>query len=335
VEAVTDCQFLLLQPETFSALTRALPEFRARLEERIAQFEYKDRARVPSDIAQENLPAGAEAQPQVDASQVDRHDTDESAVDETPFEEEGRFIKRGRRIRRIPFVRQVDEMDCGAACLAMVTRYRSVVRRSCDATREDGLARPRLAKNQNRQIGTRGEFMAFNAAALSDTLLDSQLFGHERGAFTGAQQRVKGKFELADGGTLFLDEVGDLTPAAQSKILRAVETGEYERLRSETLQARGRTADISDAPPYRSGGGKGPFSRGPVFSHQRYHHHGSALARSAERPAFAAGDRSHTGLHCSRKNDRRRGPDGAEDPKLHRSYSKQGRRLASKRGRFS
>ncbi len=79
-------------------------------------------------------------------------------------------------------------------------------------------------------------FVAFNAAALSETLLDSQLFGHERGAFTGAQHRVKGKFELADGGTLFIDEVGDLSPTAQSKILRAVETGEFERLGSETLQ---------------------------------------------------------------------------------------------------
>jgi two-component system response regulator HydG len=79
-------------------------------------------------------------------------------------------------------------------------------------------------------------FIAFNAAALSETLLDSQLFGHERGAFTGAQHRVKGKFELADTGTLFLDEVGDLSLSAQSKILRAVETGEFERLGSETLQ---------------------------------------------------------------------------------------------------
>jgi len=79
-------------------------------------------------------------------------------------------------------------------------------------------------------------FVSFNAAALSDTLLDSQLFGHERGAFTGAHQRVKGKFELADHGTLFLDEIADLSPSAQSKILRAVEYGEFERLGSDTLQ---------------------------------------------------------------------------------------------------
>jgi DNA-binding NtrC family response regulator len=78
-------------------------------------------------------------------------------------------------------------------------------------------------------------FVAFNSAALSDTLLDSQLFGHEKGAFTGAVKRVKGKFEQADHGTLFLDEIADMSAAAQAKILRAVEYGEFERLGSEEL----------------------------------------------------------------------------------------------------
>ena len=85
-----------------------------------------------------------------------------------------------------------------------------------------------------------GPFVSFSGAALSDTLLDSQLFGHERGAFTGAQQRVKGKFELADSGTLFIDEIADMSPLAQAKILRAVEYGEFERLGSEKLL----TADV-------------------------------------------------------------------------------------------
>jgi transcriptional regulator with PAS, ATPase and Fis domain len=79
-------------------------------------------------------------------------------------------------------------------------------------------------------------FVSFNAAALSETLLESQLFGHEKGAFTGADRRVKGKFELADRGTLFLDEIADMSPSAQAKILRAVEYGEYERLGSESLE---------------------------------------------------------------------------------------------------
>ena len=102
---------------------------------------------------------------------------------------------------------------------------------------ESGAGKTILARaihNSSQRAG--GPFVSFNAAALSDTLLDSQLFGHERGAFTGAHQRVKGKFELAHTGTLFLDEIADLTAAAQSKILRAVEYGEFERLGSDTLQ---------------------------------------------------------------------------------------------------
>ena len=79
-------------------------------------------------------------------------------------------------------------------------------------------------------------FVGFNAAALSETLVDSQLFGHERGAFTGAQRTVKGKFEIADGGTLFIDEVADMSSAVQAKVLRAIEFGEFERLGSEALR---------------------------------------------------------------------------------------------------
>jgi transcriptional regulator with PAS, ATPase and Fis domain len=78
-------------------------------------------------------------------------------------------------------------------------------------------------------------FIAFNASAISDTLLESQLFGHERGAFTGAQQSVKGKFELANNGTLFLDEISEMSPLAQVKILRVLEYGEFERLGSERM----------------------------------------------------------------------------------------------------
>src|SRR3989475_2265690 len=78
-------------------------------------------------------------------------------------------------------------------------------------------------------------FIAFNASAISDTLLESQLFGHERGAFTGAQQSVKGKFEMADGGTIFLDEISEMSPLAQVKILRVLEYGEFERLGSERM----------------------------------------------------------------------------------------------------
>src|SRR5438445_11059779 len=72
----------------------------------------------------------------------------------------------------------------------------------------------------NSSARSQQPFISFNASAMSDTLLESQLFGHERGAFTGAQQSVKGKFELADGGTRFLAQVSEMSPLAQVKILR-------------------------------------------------------------------------------------------------------------------
>lgn len=75
-----------------------------------------------------------------------------------------------------------------------------------------------------------GPFVRVNSAALPPTLLDSELFGHERGAFTGADRRRRGRFEIAHTGTLFLDEVADLTPDAQAKLLRTLESGQVERV---------------------------------------------------------------------------------------------------------
>ena len=73
-------------------------------------------------------------------------------------------------------------------------------------------------------------FVRVNCAALTDSLLASELFGHERGAFTGAVARKEGRFELAQGGTLFLDEIGETTPEMQAKLLRVLENGEFERV---------------------------------------------------------------------------------------------------------
>ena len=73
-------------------------------------------------------------------------------------------------------------------------------------------------------------FIKVNCAALSETLLESELFGHEKGSFTGATQERKGRFELAHGGTLFLDEIGDITPSFQTKLLRVLQEREFERV---------------------------------------------------------------------------------------------------------
>lgn len=81
-----------------------------------------------------------------------------------------------------------------------------------------------LSKRHNEQ------FIKLNCAAISETLLESELFGHEKGAFTDAKEMRKGRFELADGGTLFLDEIGDITSALQVKLLRILQEQEFERV---------------------------------------------------------------------------------------------------------
>jgi DNA-binding NtrC family response regulator len=84
-----------------------------------------------------------------------------------------------------------------------------------------------------------GPFVALNCAVLNESLLESELFGHERGAFTGAERRKIGRFEMANGGTLLLDEVGDIPPVMQAKLLRVLQTGMFERVGgTETIRVK-------------------------------------------------------------------------------------------------
>ena len=96
---------------------------------------------------------------------------------------------------------------------------------------ESGVGKELFAHAVHQESGRRsGPFFAINCAAIPETLLESELFGYEKGAFTGASSSKRGKFEVADHGTLFLDEIGDLSPVLQGKILRVIETKQFERV---------------------------------------------------------------------------------------------------------
>src|SRR5499427_6431862 len=96
---------------------------------------------------------------------------------------------------------------------------------------ESGTGKDLLAQEiHTRSPRAAKPYVAVNCAALPETLIESELFGYERGAFTGAAQQKKGKFELASGGTIFLDEIGDMNPVTQAKVLRVLENRTIERL---------------------------------------------------------------------------------------------------------
>lgn len=99
---------------------------------------------------------------------------------------------------------------------------------------ESGTGKELVARAiHERSPRSQNSFIKINCGALNDNLLESELFGHERGAFTGAVKNKKGRFELADKGTLFLDEIGDISQAMQVKLLRVLQDGEFERVGGE------------------------------------------------------------------------------------------------------
>lgn len=119
-----------------------------------------------------------------------------------------------------PMLRVFDQIDRVAAADATVLVHGET------GSGKDLIARAIHAKSRRAAQA----FVAVNCAALPETLIESELFGHERGAFTGADRQRLGKFELADAGTLFLDEIAELSPAAQAKLLRVLQNGQFERV---------------------------------------------------------------------------------------------------------
>lgn len=102
---------------------------------------------------------------------------------------------------------------------------------------ESGTGKELIARFVHTKSGrAAGPFVAVNCAAIPETILEAELFGHERGAFTGAVARREGRFEKARGGTIFLDEIGELTPAVQVKLLRVLQEGEFEPIGGSTIR---------------------------------------------------------------------------------------------------
>ncbi len=103
-------------------------------------------------------------------------------------------------------------------------------------TGESGTGKEKVARFIHRVSGRMGEFVAISCASIPENLLESELFGYEKGAFTGAETSKRGKIEMADGGTLFLDEIGEMSVSLQAKLLRFLESGEYWKLGGEKIK---------------------------------------------------------------------------------------------------
>ncbi len=135
---------------------------------------------------------------------------------------------------------------------------------------ETGTGKELIAKaihysSEDRQ----GNLVAINCAALPETLLESELFGHERGAFTSADARRKGRFELADKGTIFLDEIGDISPAMQAKLLRVLQEKRFERVGGhESIEVDVRVVAATNKNLEKEVT-RGQVPRGPVLPPQR------------------------------------------------------------------
>jgi two-component system nitrogen regulation response regulator NtrX len=149
--------------------------------------------------------------------------------------EQTRLRRENERLREL--VGSGPRMIGGSPAFERVVEQATMAARS-DArillTGESGTGKELLAAHIHRESPfAAGPFVKVNCAAIPGDLLESELFGHEKGAFTGAIAARKGKFELANGGTIFLDEVGDLHSASQAKLLRVLQEGEFHRVGGE------------------------------------------------------------------------------------------------------
>ena len=151
-------------------------------------------------------------------------------------------------------------------------------------TGETGTGKELIARAVHKRSQRSGcPFVSVNCAALPPTLVSSELFGHEKGAFTGATQRRLGRFEMADGGTIFLDEVGELLPDTQAALLRVLQEREFERVGGgQPIHARrsGNRCHESRLERRRS---EWDFPPGSPLSAECVSHRNAAFARTERR----------------------------------------------------
>ena len=166
-------------------------------------------------------------------------------------------------------------------------------------TGESGTGKELVARAIYHHSNRRSQpFLAVNCAAIPENLLESELFGHERGAFTGATAQRIGKFEQCNGGTIFLDEIGDMTPATQTKILRVLQKRHFERVGgNQPIKVDVRVIAATNKPLEEAVAAR-QFREGFVLPPQRRAHSDPAAAR-APRGRPAAGE-LFSGKKCAR-----------------------------------